>query len=167
MFFGGIDMKEVKCFRSLLGFSFVMTITPFLASIISFFLFVYEKETFGISVLIIAIASLLFAIVDGIFALCKWSSPIYIYEDKIEQKQWGTLVSIKYDEIEKVEINKNRLRFSGDWYRFIIYAHNQKIEMSMLAEFDYFREKCKNPIFIDYIKHKEKDYDWLKRSNRS
>ena len=159
-------MKEVKCFRSLLGFSLGMTIPPFLASIISFFLFVYEKETFGISVLIIEIASLLFAIVGGIFALCKWSSPIYIYEDKIEQKQWGTLVSIKYDEIEKVEINKNRLR-SGDCYRFIIYAHNQKIEMSMWAEFDYFREKCKNPIFIDYIKHKEKDYDWLKRSNRS
>ena len=153
-------MKEVKCFRSLLGFSFVMTITPFLASIISFFLFVYEKETFGISVLIIAIASLLFAIVGGIFALCKWSSPIYIYDDKIEQKQWGTLVSIKYDEIEKVEINKNRLRFS-DWYRLIIYAHNQKIEMSLWAEFDYLREKCKNPIFIDYIKQKEKDYDWL------
>ena len=153
-------MKEVKCFRSLLGFSFVMTITPFLASIISFFLFVYEKETFGISVLIIAIASLLFAIVGGIFALCKWSSPIYIYDDKIEQKQWGTLVSIKYDEIEKVEINKNRLRFS-DWYRLIIYAHNQKIEMSLWSEFDYLREKCKNPIFIDYIKQKEKDYDWL------
>ena len=160
-------MNEAKGFRSLLGFSLGMTIPPFLASIISFFLFVYEKETFGISVLIIAIASLLFAIVGGIFALCKWSSPICIYDDKIEQKQWGTLVSIKYDEIEKVEIDKNRLRFRGDWYRFIIYAHNQKIEMSLWAEFDYFREKCKNPIFIDYIKHKEKDYDWLKRSNRS
>lgn len=160
-------MKEVKCFRSLLGFSLGMTIPPFLVSIISFFFFVYEKETFGISVLIIAIASLLFAIVGGIFALCKWSSPIYIYDDKIEQKQWGTLVSIKYDEIEEVEIDKNRLRFRGDWYRFIIYAHNQKIEMSLWAEFDYFREKCKNPIFIDYIKHKEKDYDWLKMSKRS
>ena len=159
-------MKEVKCFRSLLGFSLGMSIMPFLMSIIFFFVFVDEKETVGISALIIAIALLLFAIVGGIFALCKWSSPIYIYEDKIEQKQWGTLVSIKYDEIEKVEINKNRLR-SGDCYRFIIYAHNQKIEMSMWAEFDYFREKCKNPIFIDYIKHKEKDYDWLKRSNRS
>lgn len=159
-------MKGPKVFRSLLGFSLGMSIMPFLSSIIFFFVFVDEKETVGISALIIAIALLLFAIVGGIFALCKWSSPIYIYEDKIEQKQWGTLVSIKYDEIEKVEINKNRLR-SGDWYRFIIYAHNQKIEMSMWAEFDYFREKCKNPIFIDYIKHKEKDYDWLKRSNRS
>ena len=158
-------MKEVKCFRSLLGFSLGMSIMPFLMSIIFFFVFVDEKETVGISALIIAIALLLFAIVSGIFALCKWSSPIYIYEDKIEQKQFKTLVSIKYDEIEKVEIDKNRLRFS-DWYRLIIYAHNQKIEMSLWAEFDYFREKCKNPIFIDYIKHKEKDYDWLKMSNR-
>ena len=159
-------MKEVKTFRSLLGFSFSMSFIPFLASIIFFIGFIEARKNVGVSFLIIAIALLLFAIVGGIFALCKWSSPIYIYEDKIEQKQWGTLVSIKYDEIEKVEINKNRLR-SGDWYRFIIYAHNQKIEMSMWAEFDYFREKCKNPIFIDYIKHKEKDYDWLKRSNRS
>lgn len=153
-------MKEAKRFISLIGFSFGMSFMPFWTSIICFFLFIYERETFGISVLIIAIALLLFAIVGGIFALCKWSSPIYIYEDKIEQKQFRTLVSIKYDEIEKVEIKKKRLRY--DYYRFIIYAHNQKIEMSLWSEFDYFREKCTNSVFTDYIKLKSKEYDFLK-----
>ena len=161
VFFGGIIMNEAKGFKSLLGFSFGMTVMPFLASVICFFCFIYEREALGISALIASIALLLFAIVGGIFALGKWSSTIYIYEDKVEQKQFRTLVSIKYDEIEKVEIVEHRLR-RGDYYTFLIYAHNQKIEMSMQAEFDYFRKQCTSPIFTEYVKLKEKDHDWLK-----
>lgn len=98
-----------------------------------------EKNIVFFFIIIFFLLHVLFVI----YSLLKLNSPICLDDNKIFQKQFGKIISIKYDEINNIKLS---FAFYGRApYAIKIYHNNKRIMFEITSKvFDEFMECCSN-----------------------
>ena len=90
-----------------------------------------------------AIILFLLHVLFVLYSLLKLNSPIYLEEDKIFQKQFGKIISIKYNKINDVKLSFSYYVRAS--YGIKIYENNKKIMFEITSKvFDEFLKYCSN-----------------------
>ena len=133
-------MKYRPCIGRTLSFS-VLTFMLFFITIIGILPNVEGKEK-NIAVFLIIIFFLIH-IIFVLYSLLKLNSPICLDENNIVQKQFGKIISIKYDEINNIKLS---FAFYGRApYAIKIYHNNKRIMFEITSKvFDEFMKCCSN-----------------------
>ena len=93
-----------------------------------------------------------------IFAIFKWNSPVYIDEEKIEQKQFGKIKTIYYSEIDNIKRTGRSYRIP--WI-ITIRKNKEKISFEDASKvYDKFCELCTNEEIMNQLKKMFKYRDW-------
>ena len=78
-----------------------------------------------------------------LYSLLKLNSPIYLDENKIVQKQFGKIISIKYDNITDVKLSESY--YARASYAIKIYDNKKRIMFETSSKvFDVFMKYCAN-----------------------
>ena len=125
----------------------IMTVIPFE---------VRQKDGFA-SVCFLCLGLLFFALglIGIVFAVFKWNAPVYIDDEKIEQKQFGKTKTFYYAEIK--DIKMYRLPKSSQWL-ITVYQNEDKISFEITSKvYDKFYELCTNEEIMNKLKKILKD----------
>ena len=134
------DMKYRPCIGRTISFS-ILTFMLFFISIAGIFPSVENGEK--IIAFSFAILFLLLHVLFVLYSLLKLNSPICLEENKIVQKQFGKIISIKYDNISDVKLSfAYYVRAS---YAIKIYDNKKRIMFEISSKvFDEFMKYCAN-----------------------
>ena len=135
------DMKYRPCNGRTISFS-ILTFMLFFITTMGIFPSAEGKEKNIVFFLIIIL--FLFHIIFVLYSLLKLNSPICLDENKIVQKQFGKIISIKYDNITDVKLSYFR---SSAWasYAIKIYDNKKRIMFETSSKvFDVFMKYCAN-----------------------
>jgi hypothetical protein len=155
MYIGGerILKREVKKYRSCMGRTISLSVLSFMLFFVSIAGILPSVEGEGKNiVLFFIIIFFILHILLVLYSLLKLNSYIYLYENKIVQKQFGKIINIKYDEINDVKLSFSF--YVRAFYGIKIYNNNKKIMFEITSKvFDEFMKCCSN---IE-VKHKLKN----------
>lgn len=138
--------KYRPCIGRTISFS-ILSFMLFFSTIVGIFPSVEgeEKNIVFFFIIIFFVLHVLFVL----YSLLKLNSPIYLDENIIVQKQFGQIISIKYDEINDVKLSFSYYVRAS--YAIKIYENNKKIMFEITSKvFDEFMKYCSN---IE-VKHK-------------
>lgn len=132
------DMKYRPCNGRTISFS-IWTFMLFFLTTIGIFTIVEGKDI----AFYLTIIFFLFHISFVLYSLLKLNSPICLDENKIVQKQFGKIISIKYDNITDVKLSfAYYVRAS---YAIKIYDNKKRIMFETSSKvFDEFMKYCAN-----------------------
>ena len=134
------DMKYRPCNGRTISFS-ILTFMLFFITTMGIFPTVEGKEKNIVFFLIIIL--FLFHIIFVLYSLLKLNSPICLDENKIVQKQFGKIISIKYDNITDVKLSESY--YARASYAIKIYDNKKRIMFETSSKvFDVFMKYCAN-----------------------
>ena len=150
------ESKQSKKYMPCLARFILLCFASLVTSII--FLDILLTPDFALTPVCIFLAVFVIELCFIISAIFKWNSPVYIDEEKIEQKQFGKIKTIYYSEIDNIKRTGRSYRIP--WI-ITIRKNKEKISFEDASKvYDKFCELCTNEEIMNQLKKMFKYRDW-------